>query len=161
MYPEVKDQQVRNHLGALGCKGDLALQKIGKLSGGQKSRVAFALLTYKEPHLLVMDEPTNHLDIESIEALILAVQRFKGGLLCVSHDQYFLANVVNEYWSVANGGGEVKAFEDIDDAKMHAYNIVSTQSDKKKAGPGGKKAKKKKGKQYDSDDDDDDKGKAK
>jgi len=85
----VKDQEARNHLGALGIKGDLALQKIELLSGGQKSRVSFAILTFLKPHLIIMDEPTNHLDLDTIEALLTALNSFSGGVILVSHDQYF------------------------------------------------------------------------
>lgn len=133
VYPGVKDQDVRNHLGGLGCKGDLALQKIGTLSGGQKSRVAFSILTYQQPHLLILDEPTNHLDIDSIEALIVAIKAFQGGVLCISHDQYFLNNIINEYWAVNDQGG-VKDFHDIDEAKLYAYNIEIPEKDEKTGG---------------------------
>jgi ATPase subunit of ABC transporter with duplicated ATPase domains len=67
--------EIRQHLGSFGLHGDLALSKIGKLSGGQKSRVVFSLVTWDEPHLLILDEPTNHLDFESSQALSAAIAR--------------------------------------------------------------------------------------
>jgi len=138
----VKDQEGRNHLGAFGIKGDLALQKIDLLSGGQKSRVAFALLTFQKPHLIIMDEPTNHLDLDTIEALLQAVQTFAGGVILVSHDQYFLAKAVNEFWGL-NVKGLLKVFHDLDDAKAFSYKMPEPDSDDEKQGRK-KKAKKKK-----------------
>ena len=73
------------------------------LSGGQKSRVAFASLVAAKPHVIIMDEPTNHLDFESIDALIVALSDFKGGLVVVSHDQHFITSTCTEIWSVEGG----------------------------------------------------------
>ena len=73
------------------------------LSGGQKSRVSLSLAAWTNPHILIMDEPTNHLDMESVDALILALNNFKGGLLIVSHDQYFVSCVCDEIWYIKNG----------------------------------------------------------
>jgi len=131
-FENVKDQEARNHLGALGVKGDLALQRIGSLSGGQKSRVAFALLTYRRPHLIIMDEPTNHLDLDTIEALLDALSRFVGGIILVSHDQYFLEKAVDEYWGI-NGEGAMKVFhEDFDGAVAFSYKMPEPDDDKDK-----------------------------
>merc|ERR1719436_1878099 len=68
------------------------------LSGGQKSRVAFAALAYERPNLLVLDEPTNHLDIETVEALGQALLKFKGGLILVSHNEQLIQMVAQETW---------------------------------------------------------------
>ena len=76
------------------------------LSGGQRSRVALAAVSYAAPHVLVLDEPTNNLDLESIAALADCVTAFKGGVVLVSHDQYFVSRVANEVWVVE--GGQVK-----------------------------------------------------
>ena len=73
--------------------GDLGLMAIGNLSGGQKSRVAFAVATWRMPHLLILDEPTNFLDLETIELLIDSLKSFTGCVLLVSHDRYFLSQV--------------------------------------------------------------------
>ncbi|EOD06092.1 ABC transporter protein, partial [Emiliania huxleyi CCMP1516] len=70
------------------------------LSGGQRSRVALAAVSYAAPHVLVLDEPTNNLDLESIAALADCVTAFKGGVVLVSHDQYFVSRVANEVWVV-------------------------------------------------------------
>jgi len=115
-------------LGALGIKGDLALQKIELLSGGQKSRVSFAILTFLKPHLIIMDEPTNHLDLDTIEALLGALNSFVGGVILVSHDQYFLNKAVTEFWGI-NAEGKLKVFNDIDEAKSWSYKMPDDDED--------------------------------
>jgi len=107
-------------LGCFGLSGDLALQRIETLSGGQKSRVAFSIVTFKKPHLIIMDEPTNHLDLETIDALILAVNGFGGGIVLVSHDQHFLSHVGSEFWGVA--AGRVRRFDDFEATKKFSYS---------------------------------------
>jgi ATP-binding cassette, subfamily F, member 3 len=77
-------------------------QKIGHLSGGQKSRVAFAMVTFVKPHVLVMDEPSSHLDLETNQALVDALRTFPGAVVMVSHDQYLLENVCTEFWALQN-----------------------------------------------------------
>ena len=72
-------------------------------SGGQRSRVALAAVSYAEPHVLILDEPTNNLDLESVAALADCVQRFDGGVVLVSHDQFFVNAVCDEAWVVNNG----------------------------------------------------------
>ena len=81
----------------------MALKLARKLSGGQKSRVAFAIMTYKVPHIIVMDEPTNHLDMETIDALIHAVMHWSGGFVVVSHDVHFMRTVCKELWLIEEG----------------------------------------------------------
>jgi len=73
--------------------GMLALRPNYLLSGGQKSRVAFALAMWKNPHILVLDEPTNHLDIDAVNALIIALNNYQGGVIIVSHDQHLISTV--------------------------------------------------------------------
>lgn len=77
-------------------------QKIGTLSGGQKSRLAFALLSLEKPNMLIMDEPTNHLDMETIDALADALVNFEGAVICVSHDLAFMEKVFNEVYICEN-----------------------------------------------------------
>lgn len=76
----------------------LALRPNYLLSGGQKSRVAFALAMWKNPHILVLDEPTNHLDIDAVNALIIALNNYNGGVIIVSHDQHLISTVCDEIW---------------------------------------------------------------
>jgi ATP-binding cassette subfamily F protein 3 len=120
LYPKTHPQLIRRHLGALGITGDLALQKVRTLSGGQKSRVAFALITWRKPHIIMMDEPTNHLDLETIDALIDALKKFAGGVVLISHDQHFLQSIGNEFWGVT--GGTVKRFASFGDARNFTYS---------------------------------------
>ncbi|KAH9599073.1 ABC-transporter extension domain [Trypanosoma melophagium] len=101
-FPHVEDQQLRAHLGSLGLAGDKALQPIYTLSGGQKSRVVLAWITFTRPHLLLLDEPTNHLDIDTVDALIEALLEFKGGLLVISHDEHFITSLCDEMHVCAN-----------------------------------------------------------
>ena len=101
-FPGMQEQDVRSCLGRFGLTGTTALQPIGTLSGGQKSRTVFAWMSLKNPHVLILDEPTNHLDMDSIEALSKALIQFKGGVLIVSHDQMFLDSCCNEIWVCNN-----------------------------------------------------------
>lgn len=97
-----KDGPSRGHLGAVGITGHLVHQKIKLLSGGEKSRVVFAALTYSKPHILVLDEPTNHLDYLTVESLIDAVDGFEGGVVIVSHDVHFISELCDEVYAVEN-----------------------------------------------------------
>jgi len=100
-------EEARKYLGRFGLSGDLALNPIGVLSGGQKSRLAFAELAWRSPHILLLDEPTNHLDLETIEALAMALNHFDGGVVFVTHDERLIELVADELWVVNKGvGGE-------------------------------------------------------
>lgn len=102
-YPGRTDEEYRRHLGAFGITGMTGLQKMFVLSGGQKSRVAFACLGLQNPHILVLDEPSNHLDIEAMDALSLALRNFEGGVVLVSHDITTLQNVCTSLWVCDQG----------------------------------------------------------
>ncbi|XP_026285757.2 ATP-binding cassette sub-family F member 3 isoform X1 [Frankliniella occidentalis] len=108
-YPGKPVEEYRRQLGSFGVSGDLALQSIASLSGGQKSRVAFAVMCMGNPNFLVLDEPTNHLDIESIHALGLAINKYLGGVILVSHDERLIRMVCKELWIC--GGGSVHSIE--------------------------------------------------
>jgi ATP-binding cassette subfamily F protein 3 len=103
IFEKADDQGMRSFLGKFQIQNTDALKPMMMLSGGQKSRVAFASLAYQQPHVIVMDEPTNHLDMESIDALVEAVQDFNGGLIVVSHDEHFITSTCKELWVVGNG----------------------------------------------------------
>lgn len=108
-FPGKTDEEYRRHLGSFGITGTLGLQKMELLSGGQKLRVAFAVLCLSQPHILVLDEPSNHLDTQGLDALADALAQFKGGVLMVSHDVAMIQRVCNEIW--VSEEGTVKRFE--------------------------------------------------
>ena len=91
--------QIQGHLGRFGFSGDSVLRRAGSLSGGERARVALALMMLAEANVLVFDEPTNHLDVESIEALEDAISEYEGTVLLVSHDRALLENLTTRIWS--------------------------------------------------------------
>lgn len=95
------EQTLRAHLGSFGLCGDLALEQIGILSGGQKARVVLAELTLFKPHLLLLDEPTNNIDLEGIKAMKEAVSNYDGACIIASHDMSFLDQTVDVVYHVA------------------------------------------------------------
>jgi len=101
-FPGKSQEEYRRELGSFGISGPLALQSVGSLSGGQKSRVAFAKMCMAMPNFLVLDEPTNHLDLETIDALGIAINKFKGGVILVSHDERLIKLVCKELWVCGN-----------------------------------------------------------
>ncbi|HZX23956.1 MAG TPA: ATP-binding cassette domain-containing protein, partial [Woeseiaceae bacterium] len=88
--PDAREEALRNFLGGFGFSGDTVFMPTGPFSGGEKSRLALALLVYRRPNLLLLDEPTNHLDIEMRQALAVALQDFEGAMMIVSHDRHLL-----------------------------------------------------------------------
>lgn len=100
---------VQGHLGRFGFSGDEAQRVIGTLSGGERARVALALLTLERSNLLVLDEPTNHLDVESIEALEDAIEEYEGSVLIVSHDRAVLRGVATQVWELR--GERLRTFD--------------------------------------------------
>ena len=110
----VREQELRTYLGTFDFRGDMATSVCGRFSGGEKSRLALALLIWQKPNLLLLDEPTNHLDLEMREALNLALQEYEGGVVLVSHDRHLLRSTADELWLVADG--RVRVFDgDLDD----------------------------------------------
>ena len=97
------EREVRAHLASVGVSAAQQGTPSGALSGGQRSRVALAATSFAKPHLLVLDEPTNNLDLEAVAALADAVEKFEGGVVLVSHDQYFVQRVAREVFVVGNG----------------------------------------------------------
>ena len=94
---------VRAQLGRFGFSGDKALTKVGKLSGGERARLALALITREAPHMLILDEPTNHLDVDSREALVQALNDYSGAVVLVSHDRHMLELTADRLVLVDNG----------------------------------------------------------
>ncbi|GGC69665.1 ATP-binding cassette domain-containing protein [Marinobacter halophilus] len=103
LAPGASEQKVRNFLGGFDFHGDQALSPIRSFSGGEKARVALAVIAWQKPNLLLLDEPTNHLDLEMRQALTMALQNFDGALVVVSHDRHLLRNTVDEFWLVSDG----------------------------------------------------------
>jgi ATP-binding cassette subfamily F protein 3 len=90
--------KARALLGSFALGGKVATQKIGTLSGGQKSRLVFATIMFHEPHVMILDEPTNHLDMESLKALCVGLDDFKGAVIIVSHNTSFISRTCKELW---------------------------------------------------------------
>ena len=101
--PKLSDQGIRNYLGGFDFKGDRVNELINIFSGGEKARLALALVAYSKPNLLLMDEPTNHLDIDMRQALTVALQTFDGAILLISHDRHLLANAVDSFLLLDRG----------------------------------------------------------
>ncbi len=101
-YPEIaakqgNEQDLRNFLGGFLFTGDMVLQPVGRMSGGEKSRLVLAMMVWQQPNLLLLDEPTNHLDIETRQALAFALNGFEGSLILVSHDRALLGSVCDNF----------------------------------------------------------------
>lgn len=107
--PLTREQEHLNYLGGFDFKGDMARTPCANFSGGEKSRLALALLIWTRPNLLLLDEPTNHLDLEMRHALTLALQDYEGGVILVSHDRALLRATCDEFILVADG--KAQAFE--------------------------------------------------
>jgi ATP-binding cassette subfamily F protein 3 len=114
--PTTREQELRNFLGGFNFPGDMVTSPIAPFSGGEKARLALALIVWQRPNLLLLDEPTNHLDLETREALTLALAQFEGTLLVVSHDRHLLRATTEQFLIVADG--KLQPFDgDLDDYK--------------------------------------------
>jgi ATP-binding cassette, subfamily F, member 3 len=111
---DTREQELRNYLGSFNFPGDMATSSIEHFSGGEKARLALALIVWQRPNLLLLDEPTNHLDLETREALTVALAQFEGTLVLVSHDRHLLRASTEQLLIVE--GGTVRPFDgDLDD----------------------------------------------
>jgi ATP-binding cassette subfamily F protein 3 len=121
---EEREQVFRDFLGGFDFRGDAVTQKVASFSGGEKARLALALIVWQRPNLLLLDEPTNHLDIDMREALAQALVDFEGALVVVAHDRSLLAAATDQWMLVADG--VVRPFEgDLDDYKKWAADYRS------------------------------------
>ncbi len=102
--PQSREQDLRDYLGGFDFRGQMADAPCRHFSGGEKARLALALMIRTRPNLLLLDEPTNHLDLEMREALTLALQETEAAVVLVSHDRHLLRTTVDELWLVADGG---------------------------------------------------------
>src|SRR2546426_4272560 len=110
----VREQELRNYLGSFNFPRAIATNSLSTFSGGEKARLALALIVWQRPNLLLLDEPTNHLDLETREALTVALAQFEGTLVLVSHDRHLLRATTDQFLILANGA--VQAFDgDLDD----------------------------------------------
>jgi ATP-binding cassette subfamily F protein 3 len=122
LAPQEREQVLRDWLGRFAFRGDDATRPVGPMSGGERARLALAMLVWRRPQLLVLDEPTNHLDAGTRDALADALAEFGGALLLVSHDRYLLRATVDGFVRVADG--RVASFDgDLDD---YAQWLVAT-----------------------------------
>jgi ATP-binding cassette subfamily F protein 3 len=125
--PEERPERLRARLGGFGLTQDKAELPAGRLSGGEKARLTFALISAEAPQLLVLDEPTNHLDIDSREALTLAINDFAGAVVLISHDPHLIELTADRLWLVA--GGRVRPFEgDLEDYRRALLDRGSESS---------------------------------
>ena len=125
ILPQESEQQHRNRLGGYGFHGDKASAPVGQYSGGEKARLALALIIAQRPNLLLLDEPTNHLDLAMRDALTLALQNYDGAMLIISHDRSLLRAACDEFRLVADG--KLQPFDgDLED--YHRYLNASRQA---------------------------------
>ncbi len=114
--PTTREQELRNFLGSFNFNGNMASSSIAPFSGGEKARLALALIVWQRPNLLLLDEPTNHLDLETREALTMALAQFEGTMVLVSHDRHLLRATTDQFIIVADG--KMQPFDgDLDDYK--------------------------------------------
>jgi ATP-binding cassette subfamily F protein 3 len=115
---DCREQGLRNFLGTFNFSGDMVMQPVGSMSGGEKARLVLCMIVWQRPNLLLLDEPTNHLDLATREALSVALNEFEGSVMLVSHDRALLRSVCDEFWLVLRGG--VKDFGgDLDDYQVY------------------------------------------
>jgi len=124
-----KEAEVRARLGRFGFSKTLADGKISNLSGGEKARLLFALITSDTPHLLLLDEPTNHLDMDAREALVQALNEFNGAVILVSHDPSMVERVADRLWLVHDG--KCQAFDG--DLEAYRFHIIEQRRKEKRS----------------------------
>lgn len=126
--PQSNEQTLRNYLAQFGFTADRVHESIAPFSGGEKARLALALVVWDKPNLLILDEPSNHLDVETRQALTTALAQYDGSLLLVSHDRHLLRTTVDQFWLVASG--QVGPFDgDLDDYRQQITSLKSSRDD--------------------------------
>ncbi|WP_178055105.1 ATP-binding cassette domain-containing protein [Methylophilus methylotrophus] len=132
--PLAREQELLDFLGSFDFRGDMARMPCGPFSGGEKSRLALAMLIWQRPNLILLDEPTNHLDIEMRHALSMALQAYEGGMVMVSHDRTLLATCCEKFVLVA--AGQTAVFDgDLEDYKQFLLNAAQTATVSSQAAP--------------------------
>ncbi len=136
-----REQDLRNYLGSFNFPGDMATTSIETFSGGEKARLALALIVWQRPNLLLLDEPTNHLDLETREALTVALAQFEGTLVLVSHDRHLLRATTDQFLIVADGrlqpfDGDLEDYRDwLFKTKLGSVNTVADAASPEQAVP--------------------------
>lgn len=121
---QAREQQMRDYLGGFGFKGERVDEAIEPFSGGEKARLALALLVWQKPNLLLLDEPTNHLDLDMRHAITVALQAFEGAMVIVSHDRHLLRTCADELFIVH--AGQCEPFDgDLDDYRKTLNEAIS------------------------------------
>lgn len=126
LAPDKKELELRSFLGGFGFSGDKALEQVKSFSGGEKSRLALALIVWQKPNLLLLDEPTNHLDLQMREAIVIALSDFEGALIVVSHDRHLLRTTTDEFYLASEG--RVQPF----DGDLDSYHQYLMDLDRRK-----------------------------
>ena len=127
LKPKASEQELRNFLGSFGWQGDRVFEPVKNFSGGEKVRLALAMIALQKPNLLLLDEPTNHLDLEARHALTRALQEFQGAVIVISHDRHLLRQVVDQYWLVADG--KIGPYEgDLESYQQQLQQLVQQQA---------------------------------
>ncbi len=134
MRPTWERRQIQGHLGRFGFSGDEVQRRTSTLSGGERSRVALAMLMLTRSNLLVLDEPTNHLDVESIEALEDAIDSYDGTVLLVSHDRELLRALTTKVWvlhdkHISEFDGSFAEWEDVTAEREHAASVRASEEE--------------------------------
>ena len=135
LMPDATEAQRRARLARFGLPGDRQETPAKHLSGGEKARLLFNLITFEGPHLLILDEPTNHLDMDSRSALISAINTYEGAVVLISHDRHLIESCVDRLWVVADG--TVRQYDDdIETYRQSLLGRVQRDSGgRKKAAP--------------------------
>jgi len=150
LAPDTREQELRNYLGGFGFSGGTVNSRIAPMSGGEKARLALALIVWQKPNLLLLDEPSNHLDVDTREALATALAEFPGSVLLVSHDRHLLRTTVDQFWVVADGtvcefDGDLEDYRDWlaartaaarGEARAEARDAAQAKADDGQAGDG-------------------------
>jgi len=129
LSPDAPTQSFRDFLGKWNFPGDRAFESVDGFSGGERARLALALIAWRQPNVLLLDEPTNHLDLEMREALAEALSLFEGAIVMVSHDRHLIGLVCETYWRVSDGVVEPFA-GDLDEYAAWLRSRASAQGNK-------------------------------
>ncbi|TKC82675.1 ATP-binding cassette domain-containing protein [Trinickia terrae] len=139
LAPDTREQELRDFLGGFNFSGDMATAAIAPFSGGEKARLALALIIWQKPNLLLLDEPTNHLDLETRHALTMALAQFEGTLILVSHDRHLLRATTDQFMLVAKH--RLQPFDgDLDDYRDWLLQHAADQRAAAKAATGAESA---------------------